>query len=103
MSTAGRCIACSTSSGMLVGPGIASNCRPARTAMYYLLAMHSLAIKHDLAGDDRHLGDGIAQNLEPTSQRILREHRDIREFTRFERTLEILLERPISAPHGCAA
>src|SRR3954452_17832328 len=33
MSSAGRCIACSTSSGMLVGPGIARNSRPARTTI----------------------------------------------------------------------
>src|SRR5262245_18676503 len=31
MSTAGRCIARSTSSGTVVGPGIARNSRPART------------------------------------------------------------------------
>src|SRR5579863_296802 len=33
MSSAGRCIACSTSSGIVVGPGIARNSRPARTTM----------------------------------------------------------------------
>ena len=33
MSTAGRCIARSTSSGTVVGPGIARNSRPARTLM----------------------------------------------------------------------
>src|SRR5258707_6499784 len=33
MSSAGRCIARSTSSGMLVGPGIARNSRPARTTI----------------------------------------------------------------------
>src|SRR4051812_23459319 len=33
MSSAGRCIACSTASGILVGPGIARNSRPARTTM----------------------------------------------------------------------
>src|SRR5215203_1626457 len=33
MSTAGRCIARSTSSGIVVGPGIARNSRPARTVI----------------------------------------------------------------------
>src|ERR1700732_1376507 len=33
MSSAGRCIARSTSSGMVVGPGIARNSRPARTTI----------------------------------------------------------------------
>src|SRR5215831_614121 len=33
MSSAGRCIARSTSSGMVVGPGMARNSRPARTVM----------------------------------------------------------------------
>src|SRR6266566_246760 len=33
MSTAGRCIACSTSSGTVVGPGITRNSRPPRTVM----------------------------------------------------------------------
>src|SRR5262245_28684938 len=33
MSSAGRCIACSTSSGMVVGPGMARNSRPARTVI----------------------------------------------------------------------
>src|ERR1044071_655121 len=99
MSTAGRCIACSTSSGILVGPGIASNCRPARTAMSYLLAMHSLAVEHNLTPHDRRLGNRIAQILERTSQRILREYRNIGEFTGFERTLEILLKGQIGAPH----
>src|SRR5262245_43731426 len=33
MSSAGRCIARSTSSGMLVGPGMARNSRPARTVI----------------------------------------------------------------------
>src|ERR1700722_432243 len=33
ISTAGRCIAWSTSSGILVGPGTARNSRPARTVM----------------------------------------------------------------------
>src|SRR5947209_2541395 len=36
MSSAGRCIACSTASGILVGPGIARNSRPARTTMLSL-------------------------------------------------------------------
>src|SRR5262249_29813365 len=35
MSTAGRCIARNTSSGIVVGPGIARNSRPARTAMNF--------------------------------------------------------------------
>src|ERR1700682_1966653 len=34
MSSAGRCIARSTSSGMVVGPGIARNSRPARTTIF---------------------------------------------------------------------
>src|SRR5579883_2678122 len=33
MSSAGRCIACRTSSGMVVGPGMARHSRPARTVM----------------------------------------------------------------------
>src|SRR5215469_6372867 len=33
MSSAGRCIACSTASGIVVGPGMARNSRPARTVM----------------------------------------------------------------------
>src|ERR1043166_941649 len=33
MSTAGRCMACSTSSGTVVGPGITRNSRPPRTAI----------------------------------------------------------------------
>src|SRR6266853_1617942 len=33
MSSAGRCIARSTSSGIVVGPGIARNSRPARTVI----------------------------------------------------------------------
>src|ERR1700726_1974466 len=33
MSSAGRCIARSTSSGMVVGPGMARNSRPARTVI----------------------------------------------------------------------
>src|SRR5262245_33833462 len=33
MSSAGRCMACSTSSGIVVGPGMARNCRPARTVI----------------------------------------------------------------------
>src|SRR6202171_3816049 len=36
MSSAGRCIARSTSSGMVVGPGIARNSRPARTTIVIL-------------------------------------------------------------------
>src|SRR5713226_10326946 len=36
MSSAGRCIARSTSSGMVVGPGIARNSRPARTVIVVL-------------------------------------------------------------------
>src|ERR1700761_5099224 len=35
MSSAGRCIARSTSSGIVVGPGIARNSRPARTVIFY--------------------------------------------------------------------
>src|SRR5258706_11936408 len=37
MSSAGRCIARSTSSGMVVGPGIARNSRPARTTIFLFL------------------------------------------------------------------
>src|SRR6202171_181901 len=37
MSSAGRCIARSTSSGMVVGPGIARNSRPARTVIFLFL------------------------------------------------------------------
>src|SRR4051812_3381688 len=37
MSSAGRCIARSTSSGMVVGPGIARNSRPARTTIVLFL------------------------------------------------------------------
>src|SRR3954451_8070164 len=37
MSSAGRCIACSTASGTLVGPGIARNSRPARTTIVVFL------------------------------------------------------------------
>src|SRR5437773_9260730 len=33
MSKAGRCIACNTWSGMVVGPGMARNSRPARTTI----------------------------------------------------------------------
>src|SRR5215469_3131107 len=36
MSIAGRCIACSTSSGTVVGPGMARNSRPALTTMVLL-------------------------------------------------------------------
>src|SRR4051812_38531384 len=34
MSIAGRCIACSTASGIVVGPGMARNSRPARTVIF---------------------------------------------------------------------
>src|SRR6266403_4494056 len=37
MSSAGRCIARSTSSGMVVGLGIARNSRPARTTIFLFL------------------------------------------------------------------
>jgi hypothetical protein len=37
MSSAGRCIARSTSSGTVVGPGIARNSRPARTTIVLFL------------------------------------------------------------------
>src|SRR3954447_292857 len=43
MSTAGRCIARSTSSGTVVGPGIARNSRPARTLMFVFLSWRTLA------------------------------------------------------------
>src|ERR1700758_2423757 len=36
MSSAGRCIACSTESGIVVGPGMARNSRPARTVIAVL-------------------------------------------------------------------
>src|ERR1700744_5245270 len=36
MSSAGRCIARSTSSGILVGPGSARNSRPARTTIFVI-------------------------------------------------------------------
>src|ERR1700724_1024824 len=36
MSNAGRCIARSTSSGMVVGPGIARNSRPARSVIFLI-------------------------------------------------------------------
>src|ERR1700694_1146683 len=36
MSSAGRCIARSTSSGMVVGPGIARNSRPERTTIVFI-------------------------------------------------------------------
>src|ERR1700676_960940 len=36
MSSAGRCIARSTSSGMVVGPGIARNSRPARSVIFLI-------------------------------------------------------------------
>src|SRR5579872_718136 len=38
MSSAGRCIARKTSSGMVVGPGSARNSRPARTTMLCFLS-----------------------------------------------------------------
>jgi hypothetical protein len=46
MSTAGRCIARSTSSGIVVGPGTARNSRPARTTMHMLLCVHLNEISH---------------------------------------------------------
>src|SRR5215212_367886 len=41
MSSAGRCIARSTSSGMVVGPGIARNSRPARTVIVVFLVANA--------------------------------------------------------------
>src|SRR4051794_28821527 len=46
MSSAGRCIACSTASGILVGPGIARNSRPARTTMLLLPFVARWATRH---------------------------------------------------------
>src|SRR4030081_1121833 len=61
MSSAGRCIARSTSSGMVVGPGIARNSRPARTTIVLFLVdclgegMPGNAGKFKPEGDDNRL------------------------------------------------
>src|SRR5664279_1074255 len=51
MSSAGRCIARSTSSGMVVGPGIARNSRPARTTIVALPCCYGGPCWHGRAGN----------------------------------------------------
>src|SRR5688572_8881054 len=67
MSTAGRCMACSTSSGTVVGPGMARNSRPARTLIVLFLydsralllveaEVHQVVVLHHVGlGLDAHL------------------------------------------------
>src|ERR1700721_2755494 len=51
MSIAGRCIARSTSSGMVVGPGRARNSRPARTVIF--LVPCGVALGEGMQGNER--------------------------------------------------
>src|ERR1700722_13338167 len=57
MSSAGRCIARSTSSGIVVGPGIARNSRPARTVIFccpcWRIQPKSCTARRLLPGRDR--------------------------------------------------
>src|SRR4051812_42425958 len=48
MSSAGRCMARNTSSGTLVGPGIARNSRPARTTISLFLVLRSPDERSDI-------------------------------------------------------
>src|SRR4051812_47815846 len=83
MSSAGRCIACSTASGMLVGPGIARNSRPARTTMVaflILVARMSEAISGNpyqgaktpgsLRSPGLRRGSGLLRGREQTGKRL---------------------------------
>src|SRR5450756_346324 len=57
MSSAGRCIARSTSSGMVVGPGIARNSRPARTAI--VVIPYSVGSREGMQGNDGNFKAGL--------------------------------------------
>src|SRR3954449_5522592 len=65
MSSAGRCIARSTSSGIVVGPGIARNSRPARTTI--VLVPYRMFPARD-AGEWREIQAGASRYIAITPQ-----------------------------------
>src|SRR4051794_37286622 len=60
MSSAGRCIARNTSSGTLVGPGIARNSRPARTTMLFIPCLSSQRLLRGRRSGGKRLSPGLA-------------------------------------------